>query len=208
MTNNANAIGIDVGGVGKGFHAVALHDGAFEPYSSTSIEELGIWCRARAPLVVAIDAPCKWSNGKQPSRLAERQLAIGGKTIQCFRTPTRESATPKPFYGWVFNGEELYEEFNPDFMLFDGTRRDGRVVIETFPHAIMCALAGRLVSARPKVARRREMLRNLGYNDRVLANIDFVDAALCAITAERFLLGRTISFGDADEGLIVVPRSN
>ncbi|GEM_PF-4127682 len=39
-----------------------------------------------------------------------------------------------------------------------------------------------------------------------LANIDFVDAALCALTAERFLLGKTISFGDQAEGFIVVPN--
>jgi hypothetical protein len=48
------------------------------------------------------------------------------------------------------------------------------------------------------------MLREEGYDDGPLANIDFVDAALCALTAERFLLGRTTSFGDQEEGFIVV----
>ena len=50
------------------------------------------------------------------------------------------------------------------------------------------------------------MLQKLRYNVHGLANIDFVDAALCAVTAERFLLEDTIPFGDDKEGLIVVPR--
>ena len=49
------------------------------------------------------------------------------------------------------------------------------------------------------------MLWAEGYDVSPLANIDFVDAALCALTAERFLLRRTISFGDKEEGFIVVP---
>lgn len=76
---------------------------------------------------------------------------------------------------------------------------------DILPHAVVCALAGRLLPARPKATTRRRMLREEGYDDGSLANIDFVDAALCALTAERFLLGRTVSFGDRAEGFIVVP---
>ena len=76
---------------------------------------------------------------------------------------------------------------------------------DILPHAVACALAGRLLPARPKATTRRRMLREAGYDDGSLANIDFVDAALCALTADRFLLGRTVSFGDQAEGFIVVP---
>jgi predicted nuclease with RNAse H fold len=40
----------------------------------------------------------------------------------------------------------------------------------------------------------------------MLATIDFVDAALCAMTAQQFRMGMTIAFGDEQEGFIVVPQ--
>ena len=152
----------------------------------------------QAAQVIAIDAPCAWATSGG-SRIAERSLAVGGQTIQCFKTPARSSAQGRAFYGWVFNGEKLYQ-------LFDGTRLRGNIVLETFPHAVVCALEGRVAPARPKATTRRRMLRDQGYDDGPLRNIDFVDAALCAVTAERFLLGRTSSFGNAEEGFIVVPN--
>jgi predicted nuclease with RNAse H fold len=155
--------------------------------------------------VIAIDAPCAWASSGG-SRLAERSLEIGGETIQCFKTPTRTSAQGRDFYGWVFNGETLYQSLFPHYRLFDGTSRRGEIVLETFPHAVVCALAGRVMPARPKATTRRRMLREEGYDDAPLANIDFVDAALCALTAERFSLGRTRQFGDTEEGFIVVPN--
>ena len=197
-------IGVDVGDVGKGFHVVALRNGHFEPQHFMNAADVEVWCLAQAPQVIAIDAPCASATSGY-SRLAERSLAIGGKTIQCFKTPTQTSAKGRAFYGWVFNGETLYQSLLPHFRLFDGTKRTGKVILETFPHAVACALAGRLPNARPKATTRRRVLREEGYDDGSLANIDFVDAALCALTAERFLLGRTVSFGDQAEGFIVVP---
>jgi len=61
---------------------------------------------------------------------------------------------------------------------------------------------------RPKAQTRRRTLREQGYDDTSLRNIDYVDAALCALTAEKFLRGKTISFGDQAEGFIVVPKCN
>ena len=111
----------------------------------------------------------------------------------------------RAFYDWVFNGERLYQSLLPHYRLFDGSSQSGKIVFETFPHAVVCSLARRVIPARPKATNRRRMLREQGYDDGPLANIDFVDAALCAVTAERFLLGRTQSFGDQKEGFIVVP---
>ena len=64
---------------------------------------------------------------------------------------------------------------------------------ETFPHAIVCAFAGKVVPAKPKKSERRKALRGRGYDDSPLSNIDSIDAALCAVTAEEFHKGRTIS---------------
>jgi hypothetical protein len=58
----------------------------------------------------------------------------------------------------------------------------------------------------PFFLRRPVFYSEQGYDDAPLPNIDFVDAALCALTAERFLLGRTASFGDQAEGFIAVPN--
>jgi len=132
---------------------------------------------------------------------------VGGSKIQCFKTPTRTYASGRTFYEWVFNGEKLYQQlrYQLDYSLFNGVNHRGKILFETFPHAVVCALAGRLVPAQPKAITRRRMLRDHGYDDSLLKNLDFVDAALCALSAERFLLGRAHYFGNAEEGFIVVP---
>jgi putative intracellular protease/amidase len=68
-------VGIDVGGTRKGFHAVALRDGAYAgQLASREVQDLAHWCRevVRAR-VIAIDAPCRWSvDGR--ARPCEREL--------------------------------------------------------------------------------------------------------------------------------------
>ena len=76
---------------------------------------------------------------------------------------------------------------------------------KTGPTTVACALSGRVVSARTKRATRRGLLQGLGFDQARLKNIDEVDAALCALTALRFVEGRTMQFGNAAEGFIVVP---
>jgi len=77
---------------------------------------------------------------------------------------------------------------------------------ETFPHAIMWAMAGgKVVSAKSKVKTRREALQNRGYDTGTLSNIDFVDAALCAIAANESRKGNYQRFGNREEGFIIVP---
>lgn len=202
--SNKTVIGIDVGGCRKGFHGVALREGQLEARRFERVPELVSWCLVHDAQVIAIDAPCAWAT-QGSSRLAERRLRVGGETVQCFKTPARTRAMGRPFYEWVFHGEKLYQSLLLHYPLFDGTERRGKTVIETFPHAITCALAGRLIPARPKATTRRRLLREEGYDDQPLANIDFVDAALCALAAVRFLFGRTRSFGDREEGFIVIP---
>lgn len=204
MNPNTTVVGIDVGGKQKGFHGVALSYGRFETKNLLTPSDAANWCREVDAEIVAIDAPCAWalSGG---SRFAERTLKVDGGIVQCFKTPTRASAFGRAFYDWVFRGEERYQCLVPSYALFDGTRRPGRTVLETFPQMVVCSLAGRVVPARPKSATRRGLLRELGYETTKLSSIDFVDAALCAVTAQRYVEGRTRAFGNPDEGYIVVP---
>jgi len=206
IPNDRAFVGIDVGGVTKGFHVVALHGRNVERKTSPHAAEIARWCIERSD-VVAVDAPCGWSQVGS-SRLSERELKLSGRKINCFSTPTRTMAQAhrKHFYDWVFNGEELYCELRAYYQLFNGERPEGPTCFETFPHAIVCALIGKVVPAKPKNSTRREVLRNLGCDDRPLKSIDFVDAALCAVTAEQFSSGRTMNFGTREEGIIVVPN--
>lgn len=190
----------------KGFHAVALCNGVFERTSSKDPAGIANWCLQWRAAVVAVDAPCGWSRSGV-SRLAERALKLGTERIQCFSTPSRARALAhkRGFYDWVFNGEALYQHLVPHYPLFDGELRSGPLSFETFPHAIVCALAGKVVAAKPKVASRRGVLRRLGYACDSLPNVDFVDAALCAVAAGEFLQRRIRVFGERGEGFIVLP---
>jgi len=204
--NGPVVVGIDVGGEKKGFHAVALRDGVFEKATSTNPAEILEWCLHLKARIVAVDAPCGWSQSG-PSRKAERDLKLGEKKIQIFATPTRAQALAhkKRFYDWVFNGERLYKLLVPRYPLYDGKRRKGQCCFETFPHGIVCALAGRIVVTKPKATNRRKVLIARGYDVSYLANIDYIDAALCAVAAEEFRQCHFTPFGREDEGFIVLP---
>ncbi len=198
-------VGIDVGGERKGFHAVALRSRAFVATVADRDPAVIVrWCQQQNATVVAVDAPCGWSAGGS-SRLAERSLAIGAQKIYCFATPTRARAKQSQFYAWVFNGERVYNQLFKHYALFNGARRAGPACFETFPHAVVCALAGRVVAAHPKRETRPNALRQRGYDVGSLTNVDFVDAALCAVTAAAFARGSYRLFGERNEGFIVVP---
>ncbi|WP_298506672.1 DUF429 domain-containing protein [uncultured Sphaerochaeta sp.] len=205
--SDLTVVGIDVGGEQKGFHAVALQNSCILAISQSKDPSLMVdWCLGVSAHIIAVDAPCRWSLVGS-SRWAERDIRVGGQVIQCFKTPTRERARNQSsgFYGWVFNGEKLYQKLSLYYTLFDGAWHDGPMVFETFPHAVVCALEGKVVGAKNKSMIRRKALRDREYDDRQLPNIDFVDAALCALTAYTFLNESWQCFGDKQEGLIVIP---
>ena len=62
-----------------------------------------------------------------------------------------------------------------------------------------------MVAARPKRETRRNALQQRGYDVASLTNVHFVDAGLCATTADAFVRGRVQLFGNKVEGFIVVP---
>ena len=202
--SNNTVIGIDVGGARKGFHAVVLREGAIcGTKEGCDPIVMAKWCRDQKASVVGVDAPCMWSVAGK-SRAAERELNKEGK--HCFYTPTWERAQGNPFYSWMLNGEKLFKALLKHFSLYTGHRNAEPVCFETFPHAIVCALKGRIVPAHPKTSVRREVLKNLGLVISSLTNIDFVDAALCAVAADAFRRGEVTLYGDAEEGFVVVPK--
>lgn len=197
-------VGIDVGGPKKGFHAVALNEGRYrEKFATPDAEAMVEWCRQIGARAVGVDAPCRWSlTGR--ARPAERALAAEG--IHSFATPSRAAAESRDFYRWMINGAELFRLLEAHYPLFDGgNATSGPVCFETFPQAVACALAGKVVSAKRKSAVRRELLREAGIDTAPLTSIDTVDAALCALAAHSLLAGSYKTYGDATEGLIVVP---
>ena len=145
-------VGVDVGGMNKGFHAVLLKNGDFAGLSSsTNAVEVATWIEEHDAVAVGVDAPCRWS-ALGRSRTAERALALDG--IHAFSTPTKEAAEGRQFYGWMLNGMKMYAALGR-FRLFDGSRgRLSLICFETFPHAVACALAGRVVSAKQKATIR------------------------------------------------------
>lgn len=211
-SGGSTVIGIDVGGSRKGFHAVALTGGAYaDQRHSRSAAELVHWCRSVVGAsVIAIDAPCRWSvDGR--ARPCERQLNARG--IRCFASPSREAALSHPtnYFGWMLQGEALYRELEVSHPLLSGlpptgVAPSGPVCFETFPHAITWQLRGGQASAADKRNQRRALLLQAGLDPTPFTSIDLIDAALCALAADRLACGGAcVSFGEESTGLIVVP---
>ena len=203
------AVGIDVGGRRKGFHAVSLCGGQYHNrFQSIDAAEIITWCcHQEQAQVIAVDAPCRWSTDGR-ARPAERELMREG--IWCFSSPTRQMAMnhPRNHYGWMLNGEALFQELEKTHPLCRAVpRANGQPqCFETFPHAIACALSAGIVSAKNKRTVRRALLEKAGIVSPSLSNIDFIDAALCALTAHSAASGKPCkSYGEPTTGLIIVP---
>jgi len=196
-------VGVDVGGTRKGFHAIALQERAIMARLHTlAASEMGDWCNELGVLGIAIDAPCRWSRTGR-ARLAEREMAK--EKIFAFATPSRAEAETKQFYRWMLNGASLYSCIESNYKLFDGHKPRKRFCVETFPQAVACALAGRVLPAKKKSANRLAVLESEGIATTTLTNMDYIDAALCALAARYIGMGSYRSYGDDEEGFIVVP---
>lgn len=198
--------GVDVGSPRNGFHAVAFRDGAYlDKFKSADAGAIADWCRATGAVAIGVDSPCGWNTGAG-SRPAERALAK--ERISSFPTPTREIAGvhPKGNYSWMFAGEALYAALKEGHPLYAGEESVRLPAsFETFPQAIACSLAGERVSAKEKRTVRRELLSRSGLEIEQLTNIDWLDAALCALTAAYFVNGDIRTYGERETGIIVVP---
>jgi len=201
-------VGIDVGGTRKGFHAVALVEGTCRDRLQTcSVRELVRWVREDiGAQVVAVDSPCRWRLGKSV-RAAERELMEQG--IRCFLTPTRREAMHNAtgYYEWMLRGMELFRDLGKTHPLCNaGTSFGRRCSFETFPHAITWHLRGGDADATRKRPQRLALLRAHGVRVADLTNMDWIDAALCALAADIFAAGHRMRFyGARRTGHIVVP---
>jgi predicted nuclease with RNAse H fold len=209
MSHNDSApivVGVDVGGPKKGFHAVAIREGdIFDTFATLHAGEVVAWCRRLGVSSVGIDAPCRWSRTGR-ARPCERALAAEG--FHAFATPSQSVGERHPFYRWMRNGAELYRHLTPHYQLFEGQHSTSSpLCFETFPHAVASALARKILPAKQKRTDRPRLLREAGLSIDSLTSIDMVDAALCALTAQHLLNGTFKTYGDAAEGLIVVPKT-
>lgn len=206
-TTLLTVVGIDVGGARKGFHAVALTDGAWAgQMRSRDAGDLADWCRQQGAGLIAIDAPCHWS-GDGRMRPCERELLAQG--IRCFASPTRAQAIAHPtdYFGWMLQGEALYQALAPSHPLAGGLPLRRPCCCETFPHAITWQLRGGHADAAQKRPQRRELLQQAGIALASLRSIDWIDAALCALAAHRIASGGPCrAYGEPDSGLILVPE--
>jgi predicted nuclease with RNAse H fold len=214
MEPSPTVIGIDVGGSRKGFHAVALTAGSYAAQLVTAdAQALAHWCRSLIGAhLVAIDAPCRWSTDGR-SRPCERALNAAG--IRCFASPSRAAALGHPtnYYGWMLQGEALYQQLETSHPLLRALPPPGRppsapACFETFPHAITWQLRGGQASAAHKRSQRTELLLQAGIDQAPLTSIDLIDAALCALAAHHLASGHPCqAYGEPTTGLIVVPQS-
>jgi predicted nuclease with RNAse H fold len=208
MPSDFIVVGVDVGGTRKGFHAVCLRGLTYiDQFASIEADAITAWCQEKGAHIVGIDAPCRWSTDDR-ARPAERELMKG--KIWCFSSPTRSTALahPKDNFRWMLNGELLFAQLTKTHSLFQNTTKPLKdpVCFETFPQAIACALAGEIVSAKTKRTTRRDILARAGIDIRPLTNIDKIDAALCALAAQRLSIGDYQAYGDIPTGHIIVPR--
>lgn len=201
-------VGVDVGGARKGFHAVALAEGVYRDRLQTrSARELARWIRHDiGAQAVAIDAPCRWRSGKT-GRAAELQLMKQG--IRCFLTPTRREAVENAtgYYDWMLCGEALFRALESTHPLCRAGMSVARgYSFETFPHAITWHLRGGNADASLKRPQRLALLRAHGVRVADLTNMDWIDAALCALAADYLASGKHMVIrGNARTGYIVVP---
>lgn len=200
--------GVDVGGARKGFHAVLLQGSrVVSQLHSINPEEVAEFCRSDSRVRwIGVDAPCRWRTSKRP-RLAESELRQAG--YPCFFTPHREEALrhPTDYYGWMIMGWRLFACLEEKAILYPGRRQhhQGPVVFETFPSAAARRLAVGHSFTGNKLRDRRALLQALGVETASLTNLDWLDAALCSVTALRVSQGNYEAFGNRDSGFILLP---
>lgn len=176
------AIGIDVGGAKKGFHAAITEletNAVVGLIHALTPEDLCYQWMSRGfePTVVAIDCPRLARLSGTSTRLAERQLHRLGIRVQW----TRRTHEPPE---WMLNGEKLWAYLS--------TRYPGVTLIECFPSVAARALSASNVSLQMRLFAEHSLRRDWK---------DLVDSCIAANVAIRYLQGTATSYGfDAKTG--------
>ena len=169
-------VGIDVGGIRKGFHLAALDlanqkifrlGAAATPLVARQwIEDL-----PTAPECIAIDAPPFALRTRDETRTAEQEVCRAGYRVQWTRKAPMVAAE------WMEHGAALW------LALIDYPR------VETFPTVVHDQLSGENFDLP---------LQLLMGCDRKFYK-DLMDACICCVAAARFLRGDATCFGKDDE---------
>jgi hypothetical protein len=139
---------------------VALRQGRYAgQFTSPEAKELGHWCRqVVGARVIAIDAPCRWGPDGP-----------------------RDPANGSCYYGWMLQGEALFQDLEPSHPLLTALPITGLGCFETFPDAITLHKRGGHATAANKRAQGSELLEQAGIDLASLTSIDRIDAALCCL---------------------------
>jgi predicted nuclease with RNAse H fold len=175
------AVGIDVGGVKKGFHVAVLDLGSGKWVEVKKYRDAFDLARSVAELgavqVVAIDAPPRSLRGRVDTREAERAVCGLGFRVQW----TRRSPMAPP--EWMVNGENLWLTLTETLPQVQK--------IEVFPTMVSdildrCELTFPLKMLQGGVSERGE------YRD-------VIDACLAAWVGQRYVRGEAVAYGVDDE---------
>ena len=184
------AVGIDVGGRRKGFHAAAVRGSEVlaGPLRLADVATAVAWVTDLAPAVVALDSPRTCAPPGASSRADERELARAVCGIRW--TPERSRLAGNPYYEWVEHGLELYDALEAAGLAADR-------LVETFPTAAWTIWAG----PRERVPRSEWSAAALtdldlaGVPDRRLSQDDR-DAIAAALVARLHAEGATTAYGE------------
>jgi predicted nuclease with RNAse H fold len=188
------AVGIDVGGRRKGFHACAVRgrEVVAGPERLADVAAAVAWVLAHEPSAVALDSPRTCAPPGESSRADERAL---NRAVCAIRwTPERSRLAGNPYYGWVEHGLELYAGLAAAGI-------DRARLHEVFPTAAWTTWAGPR-AGRPRGAWSAAALADLGLAglpERRFSQDDR-DAVAAALVAELHTEGATRAYGE-----IIVP---
>ena len=78
---------------------------------------------------------------------------------------------------------------------------------ETYPYGITEMILN-FKGDDSKIERRKKAIKKLGLTLTEHENIDFIDAALCSLTAHAKLTNEVVCFGNKKEGYILLPKED
>ena len=183
------AIGIDISRPRPGWAAeiFVLHaDGTAECHAIADANGLAAEVAQERPVAIAVGAPLRAPDGVA-ARLAERQLRLL-QHANCIN-PRFAPLPVKMRTTLARRGAALARSLN--------SACRGAMIIETHPAAV------REFIGLGSEAGAGEVLMSLGLH---IEDSEAGDALLCALTARRHLEGKTLAFGDEEEGLLHLPR--